>query len=145
MTRAKCKARNRAVTKTLLCGIAIATAIALGSRGANAQTSLSAGQGALYLACIGAASVGNLPVSLTPNLYGAAILSNQQVVSQSESITSLQGMTFVQLGELISKSIKTYGQKQLNCSPKNCTGQVMTTFETQNPASCLAIASGFSP
>jgi hypothetical protein len=136
--------RSRAVSKILLCAIAIAAAIAFGPGGANAQATLNQGQGALYLACIGASSVGNLPVNLNPNLYAAAILTNQAVVSQAESITSLQGLTFVQLGQLISTSMKTYGSKQLGCTHK-CTNQVLTAFITQNQASCLAIASGFTP
>ena len=132
------------MTKTLLYAIAIAAAITLGPRGANAQATLTAPQGALYLACIGAETVGNLPVNIPPNLYAGAILTNQSVVSQSQSIVSLQGMTFVQLGQLMTKSIKTYGSKQLNCTRK-CTSQVLSTFQTQNQASCLAIATGFAP
>lgn len=132
------------MTKTFLCAIAIAAAVAFGPGRANAQASLNAGQGALYLACIGAESVGNLPVNLPPNLYAGAILTNQNVVSQSQSITSLQGLTFVQLGQLISNSMKTYGKNQLSCT-KKCTSQVLSTFQTQNQASCLAIASGFTP
>ena len=132
------------MTKTLLCAVAIAAAIALGPRGANAQATLTAPQGALYLACIGASTVGNLPVNIPPNFYAGAILTNQNVVSQSQSITSLQGLSFVQLGRLMTTSIKTYGAKQLNCTHK-CTSQVLSTFQTQNQASCLAIASGFAP
>ena len=132
------------MTKIFLCAIAIAAAIAFGPGGANAQSTLNQNQGALYLACIGAASVGNLPVNLNPNLYAAAILTNQQVVSQSQSIVSLQGLTFVQLGELISKNIKTYGSKQLGCT-KKCTNQVLSAFMSQNQASCLAIAEGYAP
>ena len=136
--------RSRAVTKTLLCAIAIAAAIAFGPARANAQASLNQGQAAIYLACIGAASVGNLPVNLTPNLYAGAILTNQQVVSQAQSITSLEGLTFVQLGQLVTQNIKKYATKQLNCTHK-CTNQVLTVFVTQNQASCLAIASGYAP
>jgi hypothetical protein len=136
--------RSRIVTKTLLCAVAIAAAITLGPSGANAQATLTAPQGALYLACIGAETVGNLPANIPPNFYAGAILTNQNVVSQSQSIVSLQGMTFVQLGQLMTKSIKTYGSKQLNCT-KKCTSQVLSTFQTQNQASCLAIASGFAP
>jgi len=132
------------VTKTLLCAVVIAAAIAFGPRGANAQSTLNAGQGALYLACIGAETVGNLPVNIPPNFYAGAILTNQNVVSQSQSITSLQGLSFVQLGQLVSKSIKTYATKQLNCT-KKCTSQVLSTFQSQNQASCLAIATGFAP
>ncbi len=137
---------SRVVTKTLLCAIAIAAAIAFGPGGANAQSTLNENQASLYLACIGAASVGNLPVNLNPNVYAAFILTNQQVVNQSQSITSLQGVTFVQLGQSIATNTKLYGEKQLICSSKkNCIGQVITTFLTQNPASCLAIAQGFAP
>jgi hypothetical protein len=140
--------RSRAVTKPLLCAIAIAAAIAFGPRGADAQSvsSLNENQAALYLGCIGASSVGNLPVNLPPNVYAAFILTNQAVVSQAQSITSLQGVTFVQLGKLIINNMKTYGSKQLICpKDKKCVGQVLTTFLTQNPASCLAIASGYAP
>jgi hypothetical protein len=136
--------RSRVVTKTLLYAVAIAVAIAFGPRGANAQATLTAPQGALYLACIGAETVGNLPTNIPPNFYAGAILTNQNVVSQSQSIVSLQGMSFVQLGQLMTKSIKTYASKQLNCT-KKCTSQVLSTFQTQNQASCLAIASGFAP
>jgi predicted permease len=136
--------RSRAVTRIFLCAVAIAAAIAFGPGGANAQSTLNQNQGALYLACIGAASVGNLPVNLNPNLYAAAILTNQQVVSQSQSITSLQGLTFVQLGESINTNIKRYASKELNCTHK-CTNQVLTAFMTQNQASCLAIAQGYAP
>jgi hypothetical protein len=132
------------VTKRLLCAIVTAIAITFGPLGAGAQSTLTANQGALYLACIGAASVGNLPVNLNPNLYAAAILTNQQVVSQSQSIVSLQGLTFVQLGESISKNIKTYAAKQLGCT-KKCTSQVLSAFMSQNQASCLAIAEGYAP
>jgi hypothetical protein len=136
------------VSKTLLCAIAIAAAIAFAPRGANAQSvsSLNENQAALYLGCIGASSVGTLPVNLTPNVYAGFILTNQQVVSQAQSITSLQNVTFVQLGQLIIKNIKTYGTKQLICQKsQKCVGQVITTFLTQNQASCLAIAAGFAP
>ncbi len=85
------------MSRTFLCAIAIAAAIAFGLGEANAQSTLNQNQGALYLACIGAASVGNLPVNLNPNLYAAAIVTNQQVVSQSQSITSLQGLTLCNL------------------------------------------------
>jgi len=132
------------VSKTLLCAIAIAAAIVFGPRGVNAQATLSQNQGALYLACIGAESVGNLPVNINPNIYAGAILTNQNVVSQSQSITSLQGLTFIQLGELVTKNIKTYGSKQLGCT-KKCTSQVLSTFMSQNQASCLAIATGYAP
>jgi hypothetical protein len=132
------------VRRTFFCAIAIVAAIAIGPRGASAQATLNQNQGALYLACIGAASVGNLPINLTPNLYAAAIITNQSTVSQAESITSLQGLTFVQLGELINTNIKTYASKQLNCTHK-CTNQVLTAFMTQSQASCLAIAQGYAP
>ena len=132
------------MTRIFLCAIAIAAAIAFAPRGANAQATLNQNQGALYLACISAASVGNLPVNLNPNLYAAAIVTNQQVVSQSQSITSLQGLTFVQLGQLISTNMKNYASKQLNCTHR-CTSQVLSAFITQNQASCLAIAEGFAP
>src|SRR5208282_1373146 len=131
--------RSRAVTKTLLCAIAMAAAIAFGTGGANAQSALNQNQAALYLACIGTATIGTLPTNINPNVYAALILTNQEVVSQSQSITSLQGLTFVQLGQLIAKNMKTYGSKQLNCN-KKCTGQVLTAFLTQNQTSCLAIA-----
>ncbi|MGA9723762.1 MAG: hypothetical protein WBQ86_14990 [Candidatus Binatus sp.] len=132
------------MSKTILCAIAIAAAIAFGPGGANAQSTLNQNQAALYLTCIGAASVGNLPTNLNPNVYAAVILTNQQVVSQSQSITSLQGLTFVQLGQLITTNVKIYAKNQLNCT-KKCTNQVLTTFLTQNPASCLAIAQGYAP
>jgi hypothetical protein len=132
------------VTKTLLCAIVTAIAITFGWRAADAQSTLTANQGALYLACIGAASVGNLPVSLPPNVYAGAILTNQNVVSQSQSIVSLQGLTFVQLGQSINTNIKNYASKQLNCTHK-CTNQVLTAFMTQSQASCLAIAQGYAP
>jgi hypothetical protein len=136
------------VRKATFCIIALAAAITLGARDAKAQANLNANQGALYLACIGASTVGNLPVNLTPNLYVAAILTNQQTISQAESITSLQNMTFVQLGTLIQTNMKTYGVQELDCQGgrgNKCTGQVMTLFLTQNPASCLSIASGYAP
>ena len=132
------------MSKTLLCAIAIAGAIAFGPGGANAQSTLNQNQAALYLTCIGAASVGNLPTNINPNVYAAFILTNQQVVSQSQSITSLQGLTFVQLGQLVTKNIKIYAKNQLNCT-KKCTNQVLSAFMSQNPASCLAIAEGFAP
>lgn len=136
--------RSRAVSKTFLWAIAIAAAIAFGSGEASAQSTLNQNQGALYLTCLGAASVGNLPLNLTPNVYAGLILTNQNVVSQSQSITSLQGLSFVQLGELITSNIKTYASKQLNCQHK-CTNQVLSAFMTQNQASCLAIAQGYAP
>ena len=132
------------MTKRLLCAIVTAIAITFGPLGAGAQSTLTANQGALYLACIGAESVGNLPVNINPNIYAGAILTNQNVVSQSQSITSLQGLTFIQLGELVSKNVKTYGSKQLGCL-KKCTNQVLSTFMSQNQASCLAIAEGYAP
>ena len=134
------------MSKILLCAVAIAAAIAFGPRGAYAQSTLNQNQGALYLACIGSSTAGNLPVNLNPNLYAGVILTNQSVVSQSQSITSLQGLTFVQLGQLIVTNIKTYGNKQLGCqNSKKCVAQVLTLFLTQNQASCLSIASGYAP
>ena len=132
------------MTKIFFCAIAIAAAIAFGPTGANAQATLTAPQGALYLACISASTVGNLPVNLNPNVYAAAILTNQATVSQAQSITSLQNLTFLQLGQQVTTSIKVYGKKQLGCTHK-CTSQVLSTFMSQNQASCLAIASGFTP
>lgn len=132
------------MTKTLLCAVAMVAAIALWPPGTNAQATLNQNQGALYLVCIGASTGGNLPVNINPNVYAGAILMNQNVVSQSQSITSLQGLTFVQLGQLVTKNIKTYASKQLNCT-KKCTSQVLSAFMTQNQASCLAIATGYAP
>jgi hypothetical protein len=129
----------------MLCLIALASAIASGTRSANAQASLNANQGALYLACVGVSTAGTLPVNLTPNLFAAAILTNQQTVSQAQSITSLQNMSFVQIGTLIDTNIKAYAVQQLGCSKKHCTEQALTLFLTQSPASCLTIASGFTP
>jgi hypothetical protein len=135
---------SHAVSKTLLCAIAIAATIAFRPAGANAQASLNQGQAVLYLACIGAGTVGNLPINLPPNVYAGAILTNQQVVSQAQSIASLQGLSFVQLGQLVKPTITDYGMQKGLCV-KKCFDSVLRSFLTQNPTSCLSIASGFTP
>ncbi len=126
-------------------GLAVfAAAIALASPNANAQQSLNQGQSAVYLACVAAATGGNLSTNITPNSLAALLLLNQQVVSQANSLPALQGMTFVQLQQLVSDSVKEYAEKQLGCT-KKCTKAAMNLFETQNQSSCLSIASGFTP
>ncbi len=132
------------VTKRILGLAVLAAAIALASPNANAQQSLNQGQAAVYLACIAAATGGNLSTNITPNSLAAALLLNQQVVSQAQSLPALQGMTFTQLQELISDSVKDYAKQQLGCT-KKCTKAAMNLFETQNQSSCLSIASGFTP
>ncbi len=137
-------ARSLLVTKKVWGLAALAAAIALASPNANAQQNLNQAQSALYLACVATATEGNLSPNITPNSLAALLLVNQQVVSQAQSLPALQGMTFVQLQQLMSNSVKQYAQNQLGCT-KKCTSAALNLFMTQNQSSCLAIASGFTP
>jgi hypothetical protein len=132
------------VTRTVLGLTVLAAAIASASPLHAATLNLNQEQSAIYLACVAVATGGNLSTQITPNVLAAEILVNQQLVSQAQSLPALQGLTFIQLGRLISSSLRDYGQKQLGCTRK-CTQQVLNLFVTQNQSSCLSIASGFAP
>lgn len=132
------------MTKTLFAAIAMLTAIAIVPRSIFAQQSLNQSQAALYLACVGVGTAGTLSPNITPNTVTALLLTNQQTVSQAQSIPSLQGLTFVQLGQAMVNAMKTYEKNQLGCQ-KKCVQAALNLFQTQNQSSCLSIASGFAP
>ena len=130
--------------KVTISSIMLVAAIALAPMNVDAQQSLNQNQAALYLACVGVGTGGTLSTNVTPNVIAAMLLMNQQTVSQAQTIPSLQGLTFVQLGQAMLNSMKTYEKKQLGCQ-KNCTQAALTLFQTQSKSSCLSIASGFAP
>jgi hypothetical protein len=133
------------VRKAVFAMTVLAAGIALASPAASAASlNLNQEQSAIYLACIAVAGAGNLSPQITPNTLAAQILLNQQVVSQMQSLPALQGMTFIQLGQLVPKSLKDYAKTQLGCTSK-CTTVALNLFLTQSQSSCLSIASGFTP
>ncbi len=138
--------RSFVVMRRFVASIALVAAIGLMSAHASAQTvsGLNQQQAALYLACTGVATGGNLSPQITPNALAAEILVNQQLVNQAQSLPALQGLSFIQLSQVMSNSLKTYAKQQLGCT-KKCTAAALNLFLTQNPGSCLSIASGFTP
>jgi len=139
--------RSFVVMRRFVASIALVAGIGLTSAHAIAQTTpsgLNQQQAALYLACTGVATGGNLSPQITPNALAAEILVNQQLVSQAQSLPALQGLSFIQLSQVMSNSLKTYAKQQLGCT-KKCTAAALNLFLTQNTNSCLSIASGFTP
>jgi hypothetical protein len=131
------------VTKATFAMITMLVAIAIAPRTSLAQQNLNQNQAALYLACVGVGTGGTLSPNITPNTVTAILLMNQQTVSQAQSIPSLQGLNFVQLGQLMLNSMQTYEKKQLGCQRK-CVQAALNLFQTQSQSSCLSIASGFA-
>jgi hypothetical protein len=136
--------RSGVVTKAVFASIMMMTAVAILPVSVDAQQSLNQSQAALYLACVGVGTGGTLSPSLTPNTVAALLLMNQQTVSQAQSIPSLQGLTFIQLGQAMLNSMNTYEKKQLGCQHK-CVQAALNLFQSQSRSSCLSIASGFAP
>jgi len=131
------------VTKAVF-ALTMLAGLVLPSMSAQAQQSLNQNQAALYLACVGVGTVGTLSPNLSPNAVAALLLMNQQTVSQAQSIPSIQGLTFVQLGKAMLSAMKNYEKKQLGCQ-NQCVQAALNLFQTQSQSSCLSIASGFAP
>lgn len=136
--------RSNVVIKAFFASMMLIAVVAIAPSTVDAQQGLNQSQAALYLACVGVGTGGTLSTNVTPNYIAALLLMNQQTVSQAQSIPSLQGLTFVQLGQAMLNSMNTYEKKQLGCQ-KKCVQAALNLFQTQSKSSCLSIASGFAP
>jgi hypothetical protein len=101
---------------------------------------------ALYLDCVMTGTAGAFP-ALTNASQLNTLSYNSQLDSvgtaQFKSLTALQGLTPVQLGCLTHETLRDYAHQTFPKGQK--TLEALTRFLTKSPASCLTIASGFTP
>jgi hypothetical protein len=103
-------------------------------------------QAALYSDCVMTGTAGALPA--ITNASQLNILSynsglDSVAMAQFKSLTALQGLTPVQLGCLTHETLRDYAHQTFPKGQK--TLEALTRFLTKSPASCLTIASGFTP
>ena len=108
--------------------------------------SLNHFQAALYSDCVMASAAGALPAITNASQLNTQSYSSQfdqAATTQFKSLTALQGLTPVQLGCLAHETLRDYAHQTFTRGQK--TLEALTRFLTMSPASCLAIASGFTP
>jgi hypothetical protein len=103
-------------------------------------------QAALYSDCVMTGTAGALPA--ITNASQLSILSynsrlDSAATAQFKSLTALHGLTPVQLGCLTHETLRDYAHQTFPKGQK--TLEALTSFLTKSPASCLTIASGFTP
>jgi hypothetical protein len=103
-------------------------------------------QAALYLDCVMTGTAGALPAITNANQLNTPSYSSRLdsvAMAQFKSLTALHGLTPVQLGCLTHETLRDYAHQTFPKGQK--TLEALTRFLTKSPASCLTIASGFTP
>ncbi len=126
-------------------GVALVALVAGGGASARAAgvSSLTQGQAALYLGCVGAISA--------PTLSGGQPVTSTTLASQYKSLSQLTSLTVVQFAVLEDRALRSYGCSLcLGDKPKRWISDALKQFSglgsasTFTSAQCLSTAAGFT-